>query len=136
MEQQRTCGQGLADHAALPAKLAALTDAVADVLERHLHALDLSDERSRTEHAVYTDLAQQHRSTAAQLQATAHQMASYRDLPMGRHDPANIVDAKAVEAFEHFVRHEEELLSLLQRRLAQDRTMLAELDRMNSAVGG
>ncbi|MGH8310602.1 MAG: hypothetical protein ACRETX_12525, partial [Steroidobacteraceae bacterium] len=65
MDEQRTCGQGLAEHAALPAKLAELTDAVAETLERHQEALDLSDESSRREHAAYVELAQQHRSTAA-----------------------------------------------------------------------
>ncbi|MGH7712501.1 MAG: hypothetical protein ACREOG_14520 [Gemmatimonadaceae bacterium] len=135
MDEQRTCGQGLAEHAALPAKLAELTDAVAETLERHQEALDLSDESSRREHAAYVELAQQHRSTAAELRATAAQMAGYRGLPMGRHDPAKLTGAKAIAAFDGFVRHEEELLSLLRARLEGDRAMLAEMDRATSAVG-
>lgn len=37
---QATCGQGLAQHATLPAKLADAFAAVADNLEIHLAALD------------------------------------------------------------------------------------------------
>ena len=41
MDEQQTCGKGLASNASLPDKLGALTGAVADILEAHMPALDL-----------------------------------------------------------------------------------------------
>jgi hypothetical protein len=120
-----TCGKGLAEHSAIPAKLGELTDAVAANLELHMLALDLNDETSRREHDAYASLAKEHRATAARLRATASEMAGYRGLPMGRHDEQAMSDPRFGEAFGRFVQCERELLALLQRRLEQDEGMLA-----------
>ena len=56
-------------------KLSELTAAMAENLEVHQKALDLADENARTEHDVCVKLAQEHRSIAAKLQATAEHMA-------------------------------------------------------------
>jgi len=127
MEDQPTCGKGLAESSVLPAKLGDLTASVAEVLEVHTTALDLSDENSRKEREAYLALAKQHRETAAQLQATAREMAGYRDLPMGRHDLEAMSGPKPLQAFEKLVKLEEELLALLQKRVEQHRQMLAEM---------
>lgn len=127
MEDEPTCGKGLAEHSVLPAKLGELTAAVAEILEVHMTALDLSDENSRKEHDAYRELAKEHRETAVQLQATAERMAGYRDLPMGRHDMEVMASPKAREVFERFVKLEQEILELLQRRLERDRQMLGEM---------
>jgi hypothetical protein len=125
MADPPTCGQGLAAHSSLPAKLGELTEAVAGILEVHTGALDLGDERSRREREVYLRLVEQHRRTAAGLAATGRDMAAQRDLPMGAHDPTVMSSPEAVEVFERFVTAERELLELLQERLGQDREMLA-----------
>jgi hypothetical protein len=127
MEDEPTCGKGLAEHSALPAKLGELTAAVAEILEVHTGALDLSDENSRKERDAYLELAKQHRQAAAQLQTTAKQMAGYRDLPIGKHDPKAMSGPKPLAAFEELVRLEQELLALLQKRVEQDRQMLVEM---------
>src|SRR2546423_1227487 len=129
METQSTCGRGLAEHSVLPAKLGEWAAAVAENLERHTEALDLTDESSRKERDAYLDLAKEHRQIATQLQTTARQMAGYRDLPMGRHDPKAMTSPGLRDAFEKFVRLEQELVGLLQKRVEQDRQMLI-------AVGG
>jgi len=129
METQPTCGRGLAEHSVLPAKLGEWTAAVAENLELHTEALDLTDESSRKERDAYLDLAKQYRQIVTQLQATAGQMAGYRDLPIGRHDPKAMASPRLRDAFEKFVRLEQELLVLLQKRVEQDRQML-------TAVGG
>jgi hypothetical protein len=59
-------------------------------------------------------------------------MAGYRDLPMGRHDEKAMTAPVNAEAFEKFVTLEQELLALLQQRLARDQSMLGE---MRGAVG-
>jgi hypothetical protein len=120
-----TCGQGLAEHSSLPAKLGELTAAVAATLEVHTQALDLEDERSRGEHGVYLRLVEQHRRTAAALAGTARDMAGQRDLPMGAHDMTVMSSPEAVGAFERVVAAERELLALLRERLRQDQAMLA-----------
>lgn len=127
MTDEPTCGKGLAANAALPAKIAELTAAVAEIFERHMKALDMSDENSRREHALYDRLSREHRDSAAALADTAERMASARDLPMGAHDMAVMADPAMGAAFECFVRLEEELLQLLQSRLEEDRAMLATM---------
>jgi hypothetical protein len=49
MDDQPTCGKGLAEHAVLPAKLGELIVSVAGVLEAHMPALDLTDAPFRSE---------------------------------------------------------------------------------------
>jgi hypothetical protein len=127
VEQQPTCGKGLAAHALLPQKLGELTDAVAEILALHMEVLDLTDENSRIEHAAYSELAARHQSIASDLSATAMQMADCRDLPMGSHDEGALADPRNLAAFERFVRLEQELVALLQDRLADDRKMLSEM---------
>jgi hypothetical protein len=126
VEQRRTCGQGLAEHSSLPAKLGELTAAVAENLELHMKALDLKDENAKREHDAYQKLALEHRQTASELHATAEEMVGYRDLPMGRHETA-MSDPLLLQAFERFVSLEQELLWLLQERIAHDQKMLIEM---------
>ncbi|HEV8366088.1 MAG TPA: hypothetical protein VGQ52_21400 [Gemmatimonadaceae bacterium] len=127
MPSQKTCGQGLADTSALQAKLGTLVDAAANVLELHMTALDLSDENSRRELTAYRHLAQQHRAIATQLQSTSAQMAGYRDLPMGRHDMAVMLDPKMREAFATFLEAEKDLCALVQQRIDEDQAMLESM---------
>ena len=130
MMDQPTCGRGLAENAALPAKLAELTAALAEILELHRPALDLDDASARqedVEDVAYRALAAEAREAAARLQATAERMAASRDLPMGAHDVAVLAAARNTAAFRTFVQHERALLALLQQRLKSDQAMLAAL---------
>jgi hypothetical protein len=56
-------------------------------------------------------------------------MAAYRDLPTGRHDEKAMSGPQVRAAFEKFVKVEQELVAMLQKRVEQDRIML-------SAMGG
>jgi hypothetical protein len=129
-----TCGQGLAEHSALPAKLGELIDAVAENLEVHLAALDPTDEATEPERAAYVELTRQHRDLAARLRTIGREMAGYRDLPMGRHDPSAMASPRVFAAFEAFVQREEELLALFHYRLAEDRQMLAAMSRPSEPI--
>lgn len=126
MDDQPTCGKGLAEHSALPAALGALIAALAENLELHQGTLDLSDPSSRQELEAYVGLAKEHREIAARLEAVASRMASHRDLPMGRHDENALADPRLLEAFERFVKRQEELLSLLLSAHERDEQMLRE----------
>jgi hypothetical protein len=109
----------------LPATLGELVAAVATNLEVHLESLDLGDDAAKAEHDVYVKLAERHRQIAAQLRATAAEMAAQRDLPMGRHDPDKMTSSKAVAAFERLVQVERELAALLRQRHLEHEQMLA-----------
>jgi hypothetical protein len=123
---QPTCGQGLAEHAAVPLALAKLIDALAENLERHMPALDVADDAARQEHDAYASLAAQHRQIAAQLYEVGEEMAGYRDLPMGRHDEARLASPEVLEAFERFVAAEKDALALLDGGVRRDEAMLRQ----------
>jgi hypothetical protein len=120
MDEQQTCGKGLAQHSALTASLGDLVASTARVLEVHMKALDLTDENAKREYDAYRELASAHRRIAGEL-------AGYRTLPMGRHDMTVMMSAPPRHAFAGFVKQEEALVALLETRLSQDRAMLAAM---------
>ena len=124
MTEHSTCGQGLAEHAVLPAKLGELMAAVATVLQVHMQSLDVMDEHARNEYEAYGELVAAHRFAAGQLTAIAKQMAGYRDLPMGRHNLEAMRGPAVRQSFQTFVEREQELLALLQERVEGDEAML------------
>jgi hypothetical protein len=128
-----TCGKGLAEHSVLPARMAEVIAALADNLAMHMPTLDLSDANARKEYDAYDRLENSYRGISSRLQTTAQQMAGYRDLAMGRHDDGAMSNPKILLAFERYVKLEEELLSVLQENLRQDREMLGTFGR---ASGG
>jgi hypothetical protein len=125
MEEQ-TCGRGLAEHSALPARMAEVTEAMAGNLQAHMQALELDDEAARQEHAVYLRLAEEQRQAAARLRAVAGEMAAARDLPMGRHDESAMTSPEVADAFRQLVKAKQDLLVLLQGMAEDDQRMLAE----------
>jgi hypothetical protein len=128
MAEEQTCGRGLAEHAALPAALAVVTEAMADNLQVHMKALDLDDDPARQEHSVYLRLAEEQRQAAARLRAVGQEMAAARDLPMGVHDTQAMTSPEVAEAFRRLVAAKEDLAAVLRRMLDEDRRMLAGLD--------
>jgi hypothetical protein len=123
--EQPTCGKGLAENSILPRKLGQLIAAMAENLAVHSQALDLTDQNSRAEYDAYQELVRELRQTAAQLKGTAEQMASYRDLPMGRHDEKAMTHPRVLEVFEQFVKQKQQVMSLLEQTAARDNELLA-----------
>ena len=119
-----TCGEGLAHHSTLPAKMADLVAAVAKNLEAHLAAIDQRDERSRPEHDAYVLLIHQHHDIETRLRALAREMAGYAGLPMAVHDPEAMAAPGGRRAFEHLVSEERALVTMLQNWIAEHETML------------
>lgn len=120
----KTCGQGLAERSELPAKLSALSAALADNLEKHQRTLDFTDNNARAEHDAYDAVANALRNAATELQETADRMASYRDLPMPRHDASAMTSPEIRDAFARFIERERDLSTFLNTLIQQDRTML------------
>ena len=127
MSEQQTCGKGLAENSALPAKLGELISAMTGNLEAHRKALDLSDENSRAEDDAYEKLLKELRQVAAQLSVTASEMAGYRDLAMGRHDEKAMTHPRVREAFEQFVQRKRELMEWLQETEERDNQLLERM---------
>ena len=124
-DDQPTCGKGLAANAALPAKLAELTAAQAEVLERHTRALDGGDPNTERELQAYTQLAVDYRGVSHQLANLAQRMLSYRELPMAPHNPDVMTDPEGqAEAFQRFVALERELLGLLESRVQAEQALV------------
>ena len=124
MEKPHSCGEGLAYHSAVPAKLSDLMASLAANLEQHAGAL-LDDAAARTEHIAYTNLVARAKDVAVALRSLGDQMSAYRDLPMGGHDVAKLSSPGAVRAFEHYVGVTRELIALLQTNNAGNEQMLA-----------
>ena len=127
MDDQPTCGKGLAEHAAVPARIGDVIAAMADVLDVHQQALDLTDQNARLEHHAYVTLVLELRSIAAQLAATAGRMAGYRGLPMGRHDEQKMSGPDAVATLEHLVQTERALLARLTETLREHQSIFDEM---------
>jgi hypothetical protein len=128
MDEQQTCGKGLAEHSALPARLAEVVEAMAGNLQVHMAALELDDEPAREEHAVYLRLVEEQRQAAGRLRAVAGEMAAARDLPMGRHDSETMRSPEVGDAFRRYLQAKQDLLTLLQRMAEQDQQLLAQMD--------
>jgi hypothetical protein len=124
-----TCGQGLAEHAPLPGKLAELMAAMANNLELHMAALDLGDHNAKREHEAYASLVRQHREIAERLGRISREMAGYRDLPMGRHDANAMSGEQVADAFRDLIALESQSLDSLRRQVDAHRAMLAKMRR-------
>ena len=128
MDEQQTCGRGVAEHSVLPGRLAEVIEAMAENLRVHMGALELDDEPAREEHAVYLRLAEEQVQAAGRLRAIAREMAAARDLPMGRHDTQALTSPEVADAFRQFVEAKQELAATLQGMAEEDRRMLAAMD--------
>ena len=114
MDEPQTCGKGLAQRSALPARVSALTAAMAEVLETHQQTLDLTDDNAWAEHVAYQQLADDYRRLTSQLRATADRMLEYRDLPMARHHAEAMVSPEMREAVANLVERERDVAALLE----------------------
>jgi len=127
MAEEMTCGKGIAENSVLPATLSEVVAATARVLEVHMKALDPADANAKIELEAYRELASAHRKIASELSSLAERMAGYRDLPAARHDMAAMMSPAPRHAFAGLVQREEQLVALLERRIAQGRAMLVEM---------
>ena len=124
-----TCGQGLARHAVLPSKMAALSTAMAVNLAAHVGVVAGEDDAAQRERRTYRDLAERYGGAARMLATIADEMASKHDLPMADHQPALMSSEKVVTAIEAMADAEEDLAALLQELAAEHRSILLELTK-------
>lgn len=122
-----TCGKGLAEHAAIPAKIAEFLRALGENLGAHISTIDLGDANGREEHEAYVDLSKEYMRIAARLSETAKRMRGYRDLPAARHHEDALGDPRLVEAFEVFVALERELAGMIGESAENDARLLRQI---------
>jgi len=127
MDDQPTCGKGVADHAVLPERVAALFEAMAATLAHHRKALDRADPAAREEDDSYAKLIDEQHELVTRLRSVEARMSGYRNLPMGRHEPSVMAGPESVAVFDKYVEAEQQLLSLLELWLARDRQMLESM---------
>ncbi len=123
-----TCGAGLAQHAAVPRRVAIYLGELARTLELHREMLVLDDPASKAEDEAYRDLAARFRDIGAGLADAAVRMAAQRDLPMGAHDEKKW-SVRHMKAFARFVHEQGALASVLRAAAARDEQMLAAMQK-------
>jgi uncharacterized protein YndB with AHSA1/START domain len=121
-----SCGAGLAQHAAVPRRIALYLADLAETLELHRMMLVLEDSNAKLEDDVYRDLSANFRSIATQLKETAGRMSAQETLPMGAHDQSKWSD-KHLKAFSRFVHEQGALATVLRVAAARDESMLASM---------
>jgi hypothetical protein len=126
MEAVPTCGTGLAQYSAIPAKLGDLMASGAEVLELHTWALDLTGHRLAHGARCLRErgaAAPRDRAPAARARQGAGRLSRPPD---GRHDREAMAHPRSASEFEEFVKRQEELLKGLQGRL-EDRRLLGTM---------
>lgn len=124
-----SCGAGLAQHASVPARIAPLFAALAETLELHRAMLDPSqEEAARREDEAYRQLAERFRDLATRSAETATFMADCRSLDPCPHD-TSAFGPHHREAFERFVKAQNQLLEVLRPAAERDEQMLASMPK-------
>ena len=123
-EGEGTCGMGLAQHAAIPAKMAELLSALAETLKTHIPTIDGSGAAGQAERDAYTELSRDYAELARRLGAAAERMRSYGGLPAAPHHEEALADPALVETFARFVAVEAELAASLRRSADADGKLL------------
>jgi hypothetical protein len=126
MDDEPTCGKGIAANAALPATIAELVTALADTLDAHRPALDQNEPAGRAEDEAYATLVREQREIATRLASLASRMQGYRTLPMASHDMTVMADLARMAPYARFVAIQRQLADMLQQSVSQGEAMLAE----------
>ena len=112
-DRQWTCGKGLAANSTLPAAIASVLGALADVLEHHMTALPEDDAIARREYAAYAALVVRTRTAMSETKALASEMAGYVSLPAAPHVASVLNEPRAQQLLDALVEREKELSRLL-----------------------
>jgi hypothetical protein len=125
VDEEPTCGRGLAATAGLPSALAAVAAGIARNLEVHTRALDPADPAATQEQHVYECVVRSLRGAVLGLETAAEEMAAAVGLPMGAHDMAAMTTPDVLDAFARLVAAEDDLRRLLEERRAENEQMIA-----------
>jgi uncharacterized protein YndB with AHSA1/START domain len=125
-DETPTCGAGIAQHAAIPAAFAEMSDGLAQTFALHRRMLQLEDAAARQEGDVYRELGDRWGRIRDLVKEAAARMEAQRELPMGAHDESAWGPEHAA-AFEKFVTSQSHLLALLRIAAPRDEEALASI---------
>jgi uncharacterized protein YndB with AHSA1/START domain len=128
VDEAPTCGIGVAQHAAIPARVGAMFEGLAETFALHRKMLVRDDPAARREDEVYRELAASWKEIAERISKTAATMAAQRALPMAPHDESAWGNDN-LAAFEAFVHAQTQLLALLRVAAERDERMLAAMKK-------
>jgi hypothetical protein len=118
-----TCGQMVAKHAVIPAKLAEGAASVADMWEAHA-ALMGKDKESQAEAKGLRGIAKTHRAIAASLKKASEEMEKAASWPAAPHDMAKMMaDPKLAAASKKALETHKEIAATLQKLIAEMEAM-------------
>jgi uncharacterized protein YndB with AHSA1/START domain len=123
-----TCGEGLAQHASVPGKIAPLLAALADTLELHRDLLDPVTPQAREEDDAYRELARRYRELAQGIADAATRMAECRGLAPCPHD-TSAFGPQHLAAFQRFVKTQRQLLDILRPAAERDQKLLETMSQ-------
>jgi hypothetical protein len=113
-----TCGQMVANMAAIPATIAKGAEAVADTWEAHA-ALMGKDKDSQAEAKALRALAKGHRQIVASLKKESEEMKKAASWPSASHDMAKMMaDPKLTAGMQKLTEAHKEIIALMQKSLA------------------
>jgi uncharacterized protein YndB with AHSA1/START domain len=135
IDEAPTCGIGIAQHAAIPAAFAEMSDGLARTFALHRRMLRLEDAAARQEDDVYRELGETWARIAVMVKEAAERMESQRELPMAAHDES-AWGPEHVAAFEKFVRSQSHLLALLRIAAPRDEQGLATIQASTATEPG
>jgi hypothetical protein len=132
MDNEPTCGKGIAGSARLPASLADLMAAMAATLAEHRKAIITSDPAGRDEDDAYAGLIADLQDVSGRLSAVAQRMEDYRTLPMAAHDMGVMTDPATLAPYARFVEIERGLAGMLTVAVGQGEALI----RGQAGAGG
>jgi uncharacterized protein YndB with AHSA1/START domain len=135
VDEAPTCGVGIAQHAAIPAAFAEMSDGLARTFALHRRMLRLEDDSSRQEDDVYRELGETWARIHVLVRDAAARMEAQRELPMAAHDQS-AWGPEHVAAFETFVNSQSHLLALLRIAAQRDEQALASIQTSTTTEPG
>jgi hypothetical protein len=119
-----TCGQMMAAHAPMMAKMAELAEAHVAGTEMHLKAIDKKDKASKAEIDALTKDIKFHKDVGAKFKKAGEDMAKMKDMPACKHDDKAMADPKMMEAMMKMVKTEKELSEMMAKDVADAEAMM------------
>lgn len=127
-DEERTCGQEIAESAEVPEAMAALMEHVSANLEAHARWVGVDSDAARGEHDAMRRIAGEYRAIAAAASAAAAAMRSFRDLEPAPHDGARFDRAAFAEWMRKKIELQKKLADMLIEHAAASEKALAELE--------
>ncbi|HET9959546.1 MAG TPA: hypothetical protein VFQ61_33875 [Polyangiaceae bacterium] len=127
-EEEKTCGQELAESANVPEQFAQLFQHVAFNLRDHAAWVGTASAIARREHDALLAVAHGYDAVASEATRTASLMRAMHDIPSAPHDPESWDQARFLDWMRQKVVLQRRLARLLLEHAEQSEQVLGQLD--------